>query len=527
MDARWNELWLHLSEHLVLTGISTVLAVGLGIPLGVLASRRASLRAAVVGIVSILQTIPSLAMLSLLLVLLDRIGAVPAIVALCLYALLPIVRNTIAGFESIPRSIGEAADGLGMSASQKLLIVELPLATPVLMAGVRTAAVVGVGIATLSAFIGAGGLGQFINRGLALARYDLVLLGAIPAALLALLVDGLLGVSSFGLAALQGPKTSASRAVGARLAIAAPLLLVALGMVAHHFGRAADRASEAALAGTIRIGSKNFTEQLLLAEILTQLVEARTALRVRKLANLGGTMICHQALVSGEIDLYVEYTGTAANAILNLAIPHDGGRLMALVRREYRERFDLEWLPPLGFDNTYALAVRDEAAVRRGWSRISDLLPDAKRLEAGFTAEFTERSDGYPGLARAYGLAFGAVHDLEPSLMYGAIARGEVDVIAAFATDGRIAANGLRILEDDRSFFPPYQAAVVARREVVDRLPGLRETLDLLRGRIDDETMRRLNARVDVEGLSIASVARSFLEREGLLDAGDEPAELK
>ena len=513
MDAsRWTELWLRTGEHLVLTGASSLFAIVVGIPLGLLAARQPALKGVVLSMVGILQTIPSLAMLALLLVLFRQIGALPAITALSLYALLPIVRNTLAGFESIAPSITEAADGVGMSSRQRLVIVEIPLAAPIIVAGIRTAAVAGVGIATLSAFIGAGGLGQFINRGLALARYDLILLGAIPAAILALGVDFSLGAAAWGLRAPRRRERGAWKARLKPVAACLPLLLVLLGAVSLRLGDSA-----APEEGAVRIGSKNFTEQLVLAEVVAQLVESRTNLRVERYLNLGGTMICHQALVSGELDLYVEYSGTALTAVLNLEMPESPDEVWPLVTEAYRERFDLEWLEPLGFDNSYTIAVRRSDARVRGWATISDLARDAPRLRAGFTAEFAERADGYPGLSRKYGFEFLEVYDLDPALMYSALARNEVDAIAAFATDGRIEAYDLQTLIDDASYFPPYQAAPVARHEVLERWPELRQELAALADRIDDTTMRGLNAAVDEGKRSIETVANEFLQQEGLV----------
>ena len=290
------------------------------------------------------------------------------------------------------------------------------------------------------------------------------------------------------------------------------LLLVLLGALSLRLDDSA-----APQQGVVRIGSKNFTEQLVLAEVVAQLVEARTNLRVERYMNLGGTMICHEALISGELDLYVEYSGTALTAVLNLEMPESPDEVWPLVTEAYRERFDLEWLEPLGFDNSYTIAVRRNDARARGWATISDLARDAPRLRAGFTAEFAERADGYPGLSRRYGFEFVEVHDLEPALMYSAIARNEVDAIAAFATDGRIEANDLQTLRDDASYFPPYQAAPVARREVLERWPELRQALAALADRIDDTTMRGLNGAVDEGKRSLETVASEFLREQGLV----------
>ena len=524
VSERLPELWLRTGEHLMLTGVSTGLAILIGIPLGICAARIGWLRGPLTAGVGILQTIPSLAMLAILLALLQKIGAIPALIALTLYALLPIVRNTLAGLEGVSPAAVEAARGIGMTSRQRLRLVEIPLAMPVIVAGIRTAAVVSVGVATLSAFIGAGGLGQFINRGLALSNTDLILLGAIPAAVLALIVDGSIAASQWGLRRKRsrGSRVEATIDRCLRpLALSMPVALIIVGCFAY-FSTSTSSSNpawgpSAAEGNTIRIGTKNFTEQLNLGELMAQLIEARTDLRVERRFNLGGTMICHGALKSGGIDLYAEYTGTALTAILKQAVITDPDRAYETVAREYRQRFSVEWLSPFGFNNTYAITVRKPDANSRGLRTISDLITISRTLRAGFTAEFSERPDGYPGLRRAYGLVFRDVRDLDPALMYQAIANNEVDVICGFATDGRIPAFELQPLRDDRGFFPPYQAAPVIRSEVLDAHPELREVLELLANRLDDATMQRLNFEVDEKKRRPSDVAREFLESQGLL----------
>ena len=511
---RIPELWVLTGQHLVLTGVSTGLAIVIGLPLGILASTKRWLRVSVLAAIGIFQTVPSLAMLAILLALVGKIGAVPAIIALTIYALLPIVRNTVTGIEGVPPDVVEAARGIGMTRLQQLRMVELPLAMPVLIAGVRTAAVVGVGITTLSAFIGAGGLGQFINRGLALSNMQLILLGAIPAALLAMLVDGVIAATAWG---MQPVRQADRHRVYAKLkpvALAMPLLLVALGAYAA-FG--SNQAASNSSGRTIRIGSKNFTEQLLLGELLAQMIEAHTDLNVDRRFNLGGTMICHEALATGEIDLYAEYTGTGLVTILKRPVEPDANKVFDIVRTSYRERFDVEWLEPFGFNNTYALTVRKSVAQENGWHTTSDLANSANTLRAGFTAEFSERDDGYPGLRKVYDFGFADVRDLEASLMYQAVAKGEVDVICAFTTDGRIAAYDLQPLTDDRNFFPPYFAAPVIRAKFLQDHPDVRNVLARLVGVLDDTLMQRLNHEVDETGRPPDDVASEFLKEHGLL----------
>ncbi|MEX1231328.1 MAG: glycine betaine ABC transporter substrate-binding protein [Planctomycetaceae bacterium] len=511
---RLPELWLRTGQHLVLTGLSTGLAIAIGLPLGLLASQKHWLKTSLLGAIGVFQTVPSLAMLAILLTLVGKIGFVPAAIALTVYALLPIVRNTVTGIEGVPPEVVEAARGIGMTRMQQLRMVQLPLAMPVLIAGVRTAAVVGVGIATLSAFIGAGGLGQFINRGLALSNTKLILLGAIPAAVLAILVDAVIAATAWG---MQPTRQSEKRSLKAKLkpvALALPLLLVAVVL----FTAMRNRSNMAHRVGeTIRIGSKNFSEQLILGEMMAQMIETHTDLNVDRRFNLGGTMICHEALASGEIDLYAEYTGTGLVTVLKLPVTLDAGAVLDTVRKEYHDAFGLVWLEPFGFNNTFALTVREADAEQNRWRSISDLKSSADSLRAGFTAEFSARPDGYPGLREEYGFSFAEVHDLEPSLMYRAIAQGEVDVICAFTTDGRIAAFDLQPLVDDLGFFPPYYAAPVARESFLDENHEVREVLNRLAGVLDNETMQRLNFEVDEHGRLPKAVAKEFLEAQGLL----------
>ena len=521
ISERLPELWLRTGEHLMLTGCSTLAAILIGLPLGILMFRSPWLRNPAMGAIGILQTIPSLAMLVFLLALLQKIGAAPALVALTIYALLPIVRNTLTGLLGVSAEVMEAARGIGMTEYQQLKIVRIPLSAPVIVAGVRTAAVVGVGIATLSAFIGAGGLGQFINRGLALSNTKLILLGAIPAALLALIVDFTIGAFEWGIRPERKRARKKREKVMMRaVALIMPFLLILIGIFSY-LTRPSPGFKEAASSKlptkSIRIASKNFTEQLILGEIMAQLIEARTDLIVERLFSLGGTMICHGALVNGDIDLYAEYTGTGLTAILKQPVISDPEEALRHVRKVYHERFGARWLKPFGFNNTYTITVREKDAKRYGWDSISDLVEAAPGLRAGFTAEFAERPDGYPGLREVYALRFGEVRDLDPSLMYKAIAGRGVDVICAFATDGRIAAYNLKPLKDDRQFFPPYYAAPVIREEILEDHPELVPVLSALAGLLDDANMQRLNFEVDGKKQRPAKVARGLLKSKGLL----------
>ncbi|HKW41351.1 MAG TPA: glycine betaine ABC transporter substrate-binding protein [Gemmatimonadales bacterium] len=262
----------------------------------------------------------------------------------------------------------------------------------------------------------------------------------------------------------------------------------------------------------IVVGSKNFTESDLLGEIVAQQIERKAGLPVERRFHLGGTFVCHQAITSGRIDLYVEYTGTAYTAVLKLAPVQDRDSVYRAVAAEYGRRFDLTWGRPLGFDNTFAILVRRADARRYRLHAISDLARVAPRWRAGFGYEFLERTDGFPGLARTYGLRFAAPPTaMDLGLTYRALADGKVDVIAGNSTDGQIAALDLVALDDDRHYFPPYQAAAVVRAQTLARHGALAAALAELAGKISDDEMRRLNALADVEHRDIASIARDWL----------------
>lgn len=257
------------------------------------------------------------------------------------------------------------------------------------------------------------------------------------------------------------------------------------------------------------VGSKNFTEQNVLAEIVAQELEAH-GLAVDRRLHLGGTLVCHRALVGDEIDLYVEYTGTALTAILELDPEPSANAVYARVKAEYQDRWGLVWGPPLGFENTFALVVRRADAESLRLRSITDLTRVANDLTAAFGPEFMARPDGYPGLERAYGLTFGGIRQMDLGLMYRALADRQVDVAVGNSTDGAIEGLDLVVLDDDRGFFPPYEAAPVVRAAALERHPEIERALAALEGRLSAATMRRLNHAVDVEGRAVAEVAGAW-----------------
>jgi osmoprotectant transport system permease protein len=494
-----QELFALLGQHVVLVAVSIAVAVAVGVPLGVFAARRPKVASPLVAAANVVQTVPSLAMFGFLLPvpLLGGIGARAALVVLTLYALLPIVRSTVVGVTGIDRSIREAGIAMGMTPRELLRQVELPLALPAIVAGVRVAAVVGVGSATIAAAIGAGGLGQYIYRGLAMVDTTVILAGAMPAALLALIVDG-------GLLLLEQALSPRRRSRRTALVAAGACAVVAIAGSAWSAARAS---------GAVVVGSKNFTEQLILGEIVAQTIERETGLKVERRLNLGGTLICDRALRTGDIDVYVEYTGTALTAIFHRPPSSDRDLVTGTVRDLYAAS-GATLLPPLGFDNTFAVLVRGGDARAHGLRTIEDAARLAPSWRAGFGYEFLERPDGYPGLARAYGLAFREppqVMDL--TLTYRALASGQVDLIAGDATAGLIASLDLVQLEDNRRYFPPYDAVPVARATTLLRYPQVRKALEGLAHRISADDMRAMNQAADGRREGPDEVARRFLTR--------------
>jgi osmoprotectant transport system permease protein len=499
-------------EHLFLVVVSTGIAILIGVPLGILLTRKPALSKPVLGFANIMQTVPSLALFGFLIPLnvylfhvkiVGGIGARTAIVALVLYALLPIIRNTFIGISNVDPAIRDAGRGMGMTDRQLLFQVELPLALGVIIAGVRVATVICVGTATIAAAIDAGGLGRYIFRGLRANDNVLILAGAVPAALIAVAADLLLGYVE---RAIQFGGAIQWRSKKLLWSGALSLLLV-FGVISFFLRGPAGR---------IAVGSKDFTEQVILGEILAQAIEAKTGLQVVRRFDLGGNL-AHEALVAGELDLYVEYTGTALLAILKSRPVTDPQEVYRRVKADYADRFKLEWTEPLGFNNTFAILVRGDDAKRLRLKTITDASKISAQWRAGFGQDFMSRSDGYPGFAQTYGFHFQEIREMDLSLTYRALAEKQVDLIAGNSTDGLIARYGFFQLEDDRHYFPPYDAVPVARQATLQQHPEVRGVLKQLGGILTVDEMRKLNYAVDGEKRQPGDVVREFLRRNGIL----------
>jgi osmoprotectant transport system permease protein len=492
----------YLSAHLGLTLAALLVGVAVSVPLGVLVAGSRRLEPFVLGTASVIQTMPSLALLAFMVPALAALGAqsigyLPALIGLCLYSVLPILRNTLAGLSGIDPAVVEAAQSVGMTASEQLFRVELPLALPVIIAGIRTATVWTVGTATLSTPVGAPSLGNYIFSGLQTRNYSAVLVGCVAAALLALTLDGLIRVVELGLRRRQ-------RALwlGA-LCVTAALAAWPLGSLVRAFVSQDET--------PVRIGAKNFTEQYILSRILAGRISATTGQSVRLVESLGSTVV-FDALRTGQIDVYVDYSGTLwANVLGRSGRPGSRTEVIEDIRRSLRERYGIEVAATLGFENAYALAMPETEAERRRIRRISELVAHAPKMRFGSDYEFFARPE-WAALKQVYGMAFREQRSMDPALMYQALRSGGVDIISAYSTDGRIVSYELRVLEDDRGAIPPYDAVVLVSTEFVRTDQAAVDAIRSLTGRIDATQMRRMNADVDDRGISPAEVAAKFLQ---------------
>lgn len=488
---------LNLSHHLKITVIALAIGILVGLPLSILIARRPRLRYPVLTAIGVIQTVPSLALLALMVPLLaamsglsERVfgsgfsffGFYPTVIALSLYSLLPIVRNAVTGILGVEPSLTEAAKGIGMTARQTLIRVELPLALPVIVAGLRTATVWVVGTATLATPIGQRSLGNYIFSGLQTRNRVAVIFGCIAAAMLAVTLDFLIG-------ALQ--RASAERRRGLAIcSISALVLLFGGGLVAPNL--------LAHLRGVIRsdqvgIGSKTFTEQYILSSMFEQVLDD-AGIPARRSESLGSS-VGLDALARSEIDVFVDYSGTIWANAMKRDGPTDRDVVLDEVTAWLAEELGVVSLGSLGFENAYALAMRRDQAESLGIRSIDDLSRHARTLRIGGDYEFFERPEWFE-LRQRYRLDFDREVTYDSTFMYEAVLRGEVDVISAFTTDGRIDTYDLVLLDDIRGVIPPYDALLLLSPEAARR-EDIRSALSPLIGLIDDSLMRSANSLVD------------------------------
>lgn len=509
-----SELLQRIGEHLILVFIAMGVAIAVGIPLGIIITRYPKLAVPILSVANIIQTIPSLAIFGFLITvpLIGGIGQTSAIIALILYGLLPIIRNTYTGLKQVDPGIKEAAISMGMTQRQVLILIEIPLALGIILAGIRVSTVICVGIATIAAAIGGGGLGVFIFRGISTVDNQLILAGAIPAAIIALIADLGIGLIEKYFTQYDKPRRNPKQKLFIALGIIGLIIFSFLGIL-HQRTFVANQET-----ATIVIGSKNFTESIILGEILAQNIENNTQFKVERKFNLGGSFICHEAVKNRQIDGYVEYTGTALTAILKEPPINDPQKVYQTVKQTYAEKFNLAVMPPLGFENTFAILIRQEDAQKYQIETISEVAKYTPNWQAGFGHEFLAREDGYPGLAKIYNLKFaGTPKAMELGLMYRALADQQVDLVAGNSTDGLIPVLNLTILKDDQQYFPPYEAVPIFNGETLKQYPQLKTVTEQLAGQISEVEMQQLNYQVDNQSQSITDVVHEFLINQGLI----------
>lgn len=491
-----------LTEHLFISLVSILIALAAGLILGVLISEYQKSSKYVLGFVNFIYTIPSISLLGFLIPF-SGIGNTTAIIALTIYALLPMVRNTHTGMTNIDEQIIEAARGMGSTRNQILFKIKLPLAMPVIMSGLRNMATMTIALAGIASFIGAGGLGVAIYRGITTNNAAMTIAGSLLIALLAIVVDFLLSIVE------KLTKRKSEKKHKKSLVVVIVLLICVALIGSNILGGNSDK--------TIEIATKPMTEQYILGEMLKELIEQDTDLEVTLTQGVGGgTSNIEPAIEKGDFDLYPEYTGTGWNMVLKNQGLYDESMFDRL-KGAYEKDLNLTWSGMYGFNNTYGLAVRKEIADKYNLETYSDLAKVSGSLTFGAEYDFYEREDGYDALCEAYDFHFAKTSDMDIGLKYKAINQGKVDVMTIFTTDGQLSVSDIVVLKDDKQFYPSYMCGNVVRMDTLQKHPELAAVLTSLDGILDDKTMADLNYQVEGKGKEPKDVAHEFLKAKGFV----------
>jgi len=505
---RKEYLYELLLQHIVLslTAILIIVVIGVGTGIALLHYKR--VRNLVLGVVNFLYTIPSIAMFGLFIPLIG-IGFVNALVVLVIYGLLPMIRNTYTGLSEVDPKLLDAAKGMGATPMQIFARVRWPLAFPTILSGFRTMVVMTIALAGLASFIGAGGLGQAIYRGINTNNSSLILAGSISVALLALFTDILIGYFEKSLKNRNRRKHKYRHWLNYFF-----LIVIVLSIGYALLSNPANSEKK-----EIVVASKPTAEQYILGEMIAQLIENHTDIPVKRMFGIGGgTSNIQPAMLSGKIDVYPEYTGTAWLFVLKNRQINNPDSLYLALKKTYSEQFGFTWACRLGFNNTFTLALPESIAQQDNIKTFSDLASKSNRFTFGAEFDFFERDDGFVGLSKVYPFNFKNQVELDVNLKFQALENHTVDVINAFSTDSRIRQMNLRVLRDDKKFFPAYQAGIVVRNETLQHYPELAELFNQLNGIIDDEKMLELNYEVEIEKKTPEAVAASFLKANNLLN---------
>ena len=502
--------WSLILEHLFIVLAASILSVCIGLPLGILAYVFPKARKAILWMVDLLQTIPALALLGIIMVFIGA-GKPTVIAGITLYSLLPIVRNTCLGLQEVDPGVKEAARGMGMSKAYRVLRVEFPLALPTVFTGIRIAVVSAIGTAVFAAFVGGGGLGGIITRAIRIQNMGLLLAGTGALMVIAVVLDLLMGRFE----EMVRKSRSGSRKLW--LPVAAVLLAFVLLLP---YGLKSTGENE------LLLYDGDYSETQIIHHMVKMLVEDKTDLTVT-IQDQMSQVNNFNALVGDNhsCDLMISYDGTLLTTFLHLdtADVPEGVSIYDYANQVSGERHDVRLLEKLGFDNTYAIAVPQSIAEEYGLETVSDLVPVADQLVFGAEHEFftLEGSMKYGPFTEFYGLKFKSTAPVDVSLKYAAIPQGSFDVTEVSASYGLNRKAGLKVLEDDRSFFPDYNGALLVREDTFERFadtaPDLEEVLNLLAGQIANEDMVEMTYQVDVLGRTVDDVAREFLVSRGLL----------
>lgn len=492
-----------LWEHLEISLLAIVIAILFGGTVGILISEFQKTAKLTLGVINFLYTIPSISMLGFLIPF-SGIGNATAVIALTVYALLPMVRNTHTGMTNVDPAILEAAKGMGSTRMQILFKIKLPLAMPVILSGIRNMVTMTIALAGIASFIGAGGLGVVIYRGITTNNTAMTTVGSLLIALLALGTDFLLGFieKRMGRRSVKAKKANRIMAIAALLVC----LCVIVGILLPVYKQ-----------DTMHIATKPMTEQYVLGEMLDLLIEQDTDLNVELTQGVGGgTSNIQPAMESGEFDIYPEYTGTGWNMVLKKEGLYTED-LFETMQDEYKNSLNMQWVGMYGFNNTYGLVVRREIAEKYNIRTYSDLKSVSNQLIFGAEYDFFERQDGYDALCDTYGFTFKRTMDMDIGLKYQAINQGKIDVMVIFTTDGQLSVSDVTVLKDDENFYPSYLCGNVIRSEILDKHPELMEIFNKLTDVISDEDMAKMNYAVESEGKGTREVAEAFLRNAGLL----------
>lgn len=496
LSTRKGELLSTLLEHIQISFIALLIACLIGVPLGIFLTKTKYISEFVINIAAVLQTIPSLALLGLMIPIFG-IGTVPAIIALVVYALLPILRNTYTGIKEVDPSLVEAAKGIGMKPGRRLTKVELPIAMPIIMAGIRTAMVLIIGTATLAALIGAGGLGDLILLGIDRNNSSLILLGAIPAAILAIVFD---------LALRYIQKLSYKKIL---ITLGALLIIVVLVIVIPLFGSKGDK---------VTIAGKLGSEPSIITNMYKILIEEETDDTVDVKDGMGKTSFLFNALKSDDIDGYLEFTGTVLGELTKEPLKSkEEHKVYEQAKTSLEKKDNMTLLKPMKYNNTYALAVKRDFAEKHHLKTIGDLEKVKDEIKPGFTLEFNDRPDGFKAVSKAYDLHFNKIRTMEPKLRYQAVKKGDINLIDAYSTDAELKQYDMIVLKDDKHVFPPYQGAPLFKEKYLKEHPEIKKPLNKLAGKITDEEMQEMNYKVTVKNEDPYKVAKDYLKKHHLI----------